>query len=126
MRIEQTTVRMMEIIDAPRLDRIKVVTEDFAPGKGQITIICYGRAWTSYWGGMGDGDVTQFVISMDAEYIAENLLRGMQEPLKRYVKNETAYLVRIVKATQEALRRRLRHEIHGAEMSEPSHDWVPA
>ncbi len=126
MNIEITTVEMMEIIGAPRLDRIKVITEDFARGQGQITIVCYGRAWTSFWGGMGSGDIASFVTSMDAEYVASNLLHGMQEGLKREQKREMDYLVRIVKAVQEALRRRTRHSLHGLSMTEASPDWVPA
>lgn len=126
MVIESTQVRMMEIIGAPRLDRIKVITEDFEKGKGQITIVCYGRAWTSFWGGMGQHDISGFVASMDAEYVADNLLSGMQEGLKRYRKYEHAYVVRIVRAVQEALRRRARNEIHGVPMTEASPDWEAA
>lgn len=126
MIIERKIPSMIEIIDAPRLDRIKVITEDFEAGKGQLTIVCWGRAWTAYWGGMGAGDVSRFVMSMNAEYIADNLLSGMQPTLQRHKKHETAYLVRIVKAVQEALRRVVRHDLHGTPLTEASPDWTPA
>ncbi len=113
MKIERSSINMLTITEAPALDRIKVVTEDFGPGQGQITIVCYGRAWTAYWGGMGSGDVTQFVISMSTGYIVENLLRGMQAGLKKDSKNEFRYLGRIVAAVQEALRVQLRIDLHG-------------
>ncbi len=125
MKIELKNITMMDIIDAPRLDRIKVVTEDFGPGQGQIIIVCWGRAWSAYWGGMGS-TLVQFVTTMDAEYVAENLMRGAQPGLKRDQKREMAYLVRIVKAVQEALRRRQRHELHGVPMTEASPDWEAA
>ncbi len=125
MKVERTTVTMLEIIDAPRLDRIKVITEDFGKGQGQLTVICFGRAWTSYWGGM-HATVAVFVASMSAEYIAENLLHGMQAGLKRNAKHEQAYLERIVKAVQEALRRKTRNELHGTPLDEASPDWEGA
>lgn len=113
MKIEKRQVVMLDVIDAPKLDRIKIIAEDFGPGQGQLTIVCWGRAWSAYWGGMGSADITQFCISMSAEYIAENLVRGQIEGLKRNQKHEMRYLMRIVEAAKEAMRVQLRIDLHG-------------
>jgi len=113
MIITPTTVNQLDIIGAHNLDRIKVLWEDVEPGKGYLTIICWGRAWTAYWGGMG-GEVRQFVPTCNAGYIVENLVRNMAPRLVRNKKREEAYLERIVVVVQEALRLHLRQELHGA------------
>lgn len=107
MRIEETTVQKLKITEATGLDPITVILEDIESGRGQITIICHARAWTAYWGGMGDRSVEQFVASCHPEYVADNLKWGMEPTLKRYEKHEYSYLVRIVEAVQAALRQRL-------------------
>ena len=56
-----------------RLDPVTVYLEDFSKGAGQITIVCYGKAWTAYWGGMGEKTVSEFFCSCDKEYLIGNL-----------------------------------------------------
>ena len=106
MKNERKSVTMLDVTDAPGLDRIKIIAEDYGQGRGQLAIICWGRAWSAYWGGMGS-DITRFVLAMDAEYIAENLVRGQVEGLKRNRSHEMKYLVRIVEAVKQAMRRNL-------------------
>ena len=113
MNITDTTVQLLTITDVPGLDTIRVYLEDYEPGRGRITISCYGRAWTAYWGGMYQATLKQFVPSCGADYIRDNLVRGMEQRMARTLKAENAYLLRVVEAVQEALRRQLRFELHG-------------
>ncbi len=48
------TCEAIEITDAPGLDPIQVCWRNLKLGSGYCTIICYGQAWTIYFGGMGD------------------------------------------------------------------------
>ena len=110
--VTESTVRQLDIL-SPNLDRIKVIWEDFELGKGQLTIVCWGLAWTGFWGSMG-GEIRQFVPAMDAGYIASKMDGREQRPtLKRYQKNGDAYLIKIITVVQQALREHLRAELHG-------------
>ena len=73
MKVEKTTVSKMLITGAKALDPITVYAEDLALGKGKITIVCYGKSFSSYWGAMGDQTIEQFFSGCDQHYIAENL-----------------------------------------------------
>ena len=108
MRVATKNVEMLVIDELPRLDPVRVVLENFEPGKGRIIIVCYDAAWVGYWGAMGGRTVQDFFVSCDAGYLASNL----QSPpsLSRAKQHET-YLVRIIAAVQEALRERAREGI---------------
>ncbi|MBJ2139861.1 hypothetical protein JC796_03885 [Delftia acidovorans] len=56
-----------------RPDPIRVTLDDIEPGRGRITVECYGRAWASYWGAMGDQGIAQFFASCDNHYLIGNL-----------------------------------------------------
>lgn len=73
MKLESSTVRKIKLTDLDRLDPVSVFLEDFGPGAGQITIYCYGKAWTSYWGAMGSMTIAEFFCSCDEYYITKNL-----------------------------------------------------
>lgn len=98
MIIEHSTVNMMLITGAPALDPIRVVTEDYMPCKGRIIITCYDQAWVGYWGAMGGRTIKQFFVAVPADLLSGNLSSGQ----KRQTKNDLAYLIRIIKAVQEA------------------------
>lgn len=97
MRTENIEVKAFTIFDAPTLDPITVVMRDIAPGKGQLIIECYGLAWSAYWGAIGDRKVKDFVLGCSAEYIVNRMVRP------REIKQEQAYLLRIVRAVIESL-----------------------
>lgn len=70
MNIERSTVTKIVITEAPSLDPITVFLEDFEPKKGKITVSCYGKSWTAFWGGMWDGlSVGQFFCQLNDDYI---------------------------------------------------------
>lgn len=100
-----TTMLLIEDLMQPphNLDPIRVITENLAPGKGRITITCWDAAWVGYWGGTGDRTVEQFFSDCDADYLASNL--GCATSLSRSNGNR-AYLVRVIRAVQEALIKR--------------------
>lgn len=82
------------------LDPVTAFIEDFGNGRGAITLKCYGRAWTAYWGAMGNQRTREFVRSCDAQYLAGCLSRGT---IGLMVKNadmrrEEDYVERIAKA----------------------------
>ena len=52
MKIEASKVTKLLISEVQGLDPITVFLEDYEPGKGKITVSCWGKSWTAYWGGM--------------------------------------------------------------------------
>jgi hypothetical protein len=90
------------ITDAPALDPITVITRDTGPKQGQIIIECYGKAWATFWGGMPEKTVREFVIAADTSYIVNRLV-DHNAPAKAR-KAEAEYLTRIVSAIQEAFK----------------------
>ena len=95
-RLEQLTIRTKS------LDPIRVITEDIGPGQGSIAVTCYGRAWTTYWGGMGNKNVVAFFKTCDTHYLVGCLVRGMTPGLKRHKADDGHYLGRIVEAVRAA------------------------
>jgi hypothetical protein len=78
MKIERSKVEKLTITGAPSLDPITVYAEDIGPRQGKITIECYGKSWSAYWGGCGDKGVAAFFRSCNADYIANCLDRGIE------------------------------------------------
>lgn len=73
MNKNESQTTKLNITDIDRLDPITVFVEDIAPGKGIVTITCYGEAWTAYWGSIGDMTIKEFFCSCDEHYIANKL-----------------------------------------------------
>ena len=94
---------MMVIEGSNNLDPIRVITEDFEPGKGRIIIVCYDAAWVGYWGAMSGRTIAKFFVDCDAGYLLGNLqcASGLYK-----TKNHALYLQRVIIAVQEALRQR--------------------
>ncbi len=113
MKLGLTTIQQLTITDVDGLDPIRVMIENYEPGQGRITITCYGRAWTAAWFAMSGASVEVFFANAGPDYIIGNLVCHMAPTLKRDRKHEETYLTRIIVATQEALRRYTRHQIHG-------------
>jgi len=73
MKISVSETTRVYINDVDRLDPITVFLEDFMAGQGRITIVCFGQAWTAFWGGMGDSNITNFFTRSGNEYIISKL-----------------------------------------------------
>ena len=75
--METLAISSIEVVEVPSskgLDPITVIFRDLSPGKGDMTILCYGSAWTSYWGAMGEHrTIKQFVKECDEDYLFRNL-----------------------------------------------------
>lgn len=96
-------IETLMIYDAPKLDPILVVLQDFG-GSGRFVIECYGESWSAFWGAMGPGTtLKKFVVRATPDYIA-NRMWPPQQQRKKYRED---YLRQIVLAVQEALARDL-------------------
>lgn len=67
--VEKIDVLAFTITGAKRLDPVRVMIENYEPGKGRITITCYGRAWTAAWFAMGGDTVQDFIKRVSNEYL---------------------------------------------------------
>lgn len=94
MKIETTKVTKLTISGIDRLDPVSVILEDIGPHQGEITIKCYGQAWSAYWGSMGDRPIAEFFASCDVHYLAGKLsnirssvvdIDGITEHAKRHI-----------------------------------------
>jgi hypothetical protein len=103
MKTGTLSVNAFCVTDHANLDRITVYYHDFEPGKGQITIVCYGEAWTAYWGAMGNRDVLKFFVECDLCYLVGRLM-GAQ--FQKHTKGHEMYLTRIVSAIRTELQAR--------------------
>lgn len=100
MHTAESLGKRILITDAPALDPITVYIEDARKGAGQITIVCYGDSWTSYWGNMGK-DVVTFFIAAEDTYLLNCLCsrRG-----KAGIARNQDYLLRIIRAVKQGLK----------------------
>lgn len=65
-----STATKLYIVGVSNLDPITVFLEDLEPGKGKITITCFGESWTAQWGAMREGlTVAQFASRQSLDYI---------------------------------------------------------
>lgn len=99
MKTEPTSLVALRITEAPALDPIIVIFQDIGPGQGRLIVECFGSAWATYWGGMGDRTVKEFIRSCNSDYIANRLWPEKQ----RRTKAGYAYLMRIVDAVRAAI-----------------------
>ena len=69
MKIEKMDVLAFTITGADRLDPVRVIIENIEPGRGLITITCFGKSWNSSWGGMGGDTVQAFFKRVSNDYL---------------------------------------------------------
>jgi hypothetical protein len=104
MKIENVPVECITITEVASLDRIHVFWINLEPGQGYIIVMCYGCAWSAYFGGMAGDTIQQFVARVEVDYLATKLTPTSQ---RRYTKAETAYLTRIAAVVIDAARAEL-------------------
>lgn len=100
MIVTNVGVECQEIRNVSGLDTIHVFWLDVDPGKGYVTIICYGQAWTAYFGGMNGKTIKKFFAQCDTGYMVTKM--GITPILKRPKQND-AYLGKIIDAVRESL-----------------------
>ena len=69
MKVENSNVLAFTISEVERLDPVRVMIENYDPGKGRITITCYGQAWTGAWFAMGGDTVQEFIKRVSNDYL---------------------------------------------------------
>lgn len=120
MRIERSTVTKLLISDllnsVHRIDPVTVFLEDLgkncsdairASNRGKIIIECYGKSWSSYWGGMGDRTVAQFFSDCSDDYLA-----GCLAPQLNSSRFSSDALVTLARKTIISRRQDWRHRDH--------------
>lgn len=73
MKLETSQVTKLTLSEIEGLDPVHVYLEDVGPRHGRLTIVCWDEAWTTYWGGMGDQSLAEFLVSVNVGYIANRL-----------------------------------------------------
>jgi hypothetical protein len=99
MTTTENHVRHLNINDIPMLDPIDVFLEDLGPGRGRITMQCYGDAWTAYFGAMGNSTIHVFIALASTDYLSSKFLGGNH---KRTKAHET-YLMKIIDTVKTVL-----------------------
>jgi hypothetical protein len=86
MKITQKNTLQLMLWDVPSLDPIGVTLDDVKDAAGEITITCWGKAWTYYWGSMGKGNtLASFFCGAGVDYLADKLLpEGMRSYITDY------------------------------------------
>lgn len=67
--VEKMNVLAFTVTGAERLDPVRVMIENYEPGKGRITITCYGTAWAGGWYAMGGDSVQEFIKRVSNDYL---------------------------------------------------------
>jgi hypothetical protein len=75
MKITTSLVKKIVVNDLKeeRLDPISIYLEDYGVGAGKLIITCFDKSWTYYWGSMGEGNLTDFILSCDNWYLSKKL-----------------------------------------------------
>lgn len=97
MLISRVETDCIRIDGAPALDPIHVYWTNVGVGQGYATIICYGCAWTVYFGGMGGQTIQEFFQHADTPYLLSKLGNA------KATKKDSLYLERIIVAIKAAL-----------------------
>lgn len=125
MNIERKKVETLRITDIEGLDPVTVMLENFEPGKGKITIECYGESWSTYWGSMGCDTVEAFFCSCDEHYIAKNLSSIDSDVIDvEATINQLKKIVIEQRKTGLIEKREARKQIIEIEEIENPHDWI--
>jgi hypothetical protein len=80
------------------LDTITVYWHDYKPGQGMVTLVCWGCAWTAFFGAMSGETIREFFSRADVGYLVTKL--GITQFLKQ-TKTHEKYLGRIVSAVKK-------------------------
>jgi hypothetical protein len=104
MRVETSQTETLTIREAGNLDPVTVFLQDFG-GCGRITLECWGRAWSTYFGAIGNETLREFVLGAHPEYIANRMEDQGKSQTART--KERAYLERIIRAAQDAIKETL-------------------
>lgn len=103
------------------LDPITVYANTEAPGRGSITIACYGQAWSASWPNMGDQTAEQFVCSVDEHYLASCL-----SSINQYITNYEALSEAIGIKVEDAVALQQNTAVQSAVIEHFGRQWYEA
>ena len=86
MNIEKSTVEKLYITDVDALDPLTVFIENFETNQAKVTMECWGKSWSAYWGGMG-GTVAEFFDRTNVGYLVNCFDRGINSTTDRIDKD---------------------------------------
>ena len=69
MKIETSKVTRLRLTELTNLDPVEVNADNIAENKGKVTITCFGKSWTAYWGSTGCDNVEEFFCSAGNDYL---------------------------------------------------------
>ena len=99
--VEKINVLSFIITGVDRLDPVRVMIENIEPGRGLITITCFGRSWNASWGSMGGDTVQEFIKRVSNDYLIGCLDRQLESTVDadndanlKFVKSEIIRLRR--------------------------------
>lgn len=69
IKVEKINVLSFIVTGADRLDPVRVMIENIEPGRGLITITCFGKSWNAGWGSMGGDTVQDFIKRVSNDYL---------------------------------------------------------
>ena len=102
--IKNEKIQSFTIHESANLDPITVFMQDYAIGRGELTIICWGRAWSCYWGAMGAGyNLSLFIRRTSVQYIVNKMIQREIITNRSVEKRETEYLSEIISEVKSAL-----------------------
>ncbi|HHZ1080647.1 TPA: hypothetical protein ACV98Q_000332 [Yersinia enterocolitica] len=111
MEIEISQSVKIRLSGLERLDPIEVLVDDYEPGKGKITITCYGKAWTASWFAMSGQTISQFFRRCGNDYLIGYLSPQLDQQIDGdnddniiFVKREIIRLLRANDITKEKAR----------------------
>lgn len=106
MKLTTTTVEQLlidDLMQSHRLDPVRVIMERTGEYSGHLTVICYGRSWTTYFSNMGE-PMCEFIKSASAGYLADRLVRSCEHTSEKKNQLDECYLLKIIDAIKAALR----------------------
>lgn len=77
MKVTKSLVESILVEDIPRLDPITIMVNNLGEGQAEVTIKCYDKSWTAYWGSMG-GTVEEFFSRTNVGYLVNCFDRGIR------------------------------------------------
>ena len=98
--MSENSIEVTDIEASADLDKITVFWRNWEIGKGAVTVICYGSAWTSYFNAMSGRTIQHFFSEASSEYLAGKLIDYRFQKRSRA---HFAYLEKIVLAIQASI-----------------------
>ena len=101
MKIEANKITKVKITGVENYDSIIVILDDIAPRQGRIFIEHCGDAWSSYWGGMGAGSISEFFIKCGNDDLIGNLSPALRDTVDDCENLDTWFKKEILKMRKE-------------------------